>query len=168
MQLSIYKLLSGIIYSIDEVILPGLSSTYVKTQAMAISSSLRNLSARLVALDEILRDQNCTLRDILGKLNKILASSHELLNDAPAMRLREKIEDQVAKKYSTNQPLADENYDLKSLLEEVIENLWELEDRATIRDLKDLHGQIRHFLKQEVETELGLLAPSDIARVSKG
>lgn len=168
MQLFIDQLLEGITYSIDHVILPGLSSPYLRAQAAAISSSLRNLATRLAVLDEILLHQNHSLREIFQDLEKILSSSHELSTDEPSLRLRREVEAQLAKKYDTKRPLADENYDLKSLLEEVIEGLWEIEDRFAIPDLKELHGRIRDFLKQEVKTELGLLVPPDMAQISKG
>ena len=168
MQLFIDQLLEGITYSIDHVILPGLSSPYLRAQAAAISSSLRNLATRLAVLDEILLQQNHSLRDLFQGLEAILRSSHEISTDEASMRLRRKIEAQLAKKYDTQRPFADENYDLKSLLEEVIEGLWEMEERFAMPGLKELHGRIRHFLKQEVETELGLLKPPDMAQISKG
>lgn len=168
MQLFIDQLLEGITHSIDHVILPGLSSPYLRAQAAAISSSLRNLATRLAVIDEILLHQNHSLREIFQGIENLLSSSHELSTDDPSIRLRRKIEAQLARKYGTKRPLADENYDLKSLLEEAIEGLWEMEDRFTIPGLKDLHGRIRHFLKQEVETELGLLKPPDMAQISKG
>ena len=168
MQLFIDQLLKGIIYSLDQVILPGLSSPYLRAQAIAISSSLRNLATRLASLDQVLGYQNHSLKSIFQSLEKIIDSSPELSNDKTSMELKGKIEGQWAKIYDTKQLLADENYDLKLLLEEIIGSLWEIEDRIAIQSLRELHGQIRQFLKQEVETELSLLTPPDMAQVSKG
>lgn len=168
MQLFIDQLLEGITESIDHVILPGLTSPYLRAQTAAISSSLRNLATRLAVLDEVLLQQNRSLRDIFEGLENILRLSHELATDEACMRLRRKVEAQLAKTYDPPRPLAGENTDLKSLLEEVVERLWEMEDRFFVQGLKELHGRIRHFLKQEVETELSLLAPPDMAQISKG
>ena len=168
MQLFINQLLKGIIYSIDQVVLPGLASPYLKAQAIAISSSLTNLTTRLAVLDRILWDQNRLLTDLFQRLEKILNSSHELSQDEISVRVRQKIEGQTAKKYTTEQPITAENHDLKSLLEEVVEGLWEIEDRVTDQSLREVHDEIRQFLKHEVETELSLLTPPDMGRVSKG
>ncbi len=168
MQLSVDQLLKGIIYSVDQLILPGLSSSYLKAQAIAISSSLSNLATRLAASDQILLDQNQSLRVIFQTLEKILISSNDLYKDEDSIELRRKIESQSARTYTTKQPLTEENYDLKLLLEEVIGSLWEIEDRTANAELRKMHDQIRHFLQQEVETELSLLTAPDMGRVSKG
>ena len=168
MQLSVDQLLKGIIYSVDQLILPGLSSSYLKAQAVAISSSLTNLATRLAASDPILLDQNRSLRVIFQTLEKILISSNDLHKDEASIELRRKIETQLAKAYTAKQPLTEENYDLKVLLEEVIGRVWEIEDRTENVELRKMHDQIRHFLHQEVETELSLLTAPDMGRVSKG
>jgi len=168
MQLPIDRLFKGIIYTINGVILPELSSPYARAQTMAIGSTLQNVMVRMASIDKLQLAQNNSLKEIFQRMERILSEHSNVFKEEDATELLGEISQQLQTKYESNNPLADENCALKQMLEKVIEFLWTIKEAGGNETLKELHDSIRHFLKQEVEAELSLLSPIDMAGVSKG
>jgi hypothetical protein len=170
MQLPIDQLLRGIILSLNETILPELSSPYAQVQATAISSILENLIIRILHIHRIQREQNNSLKDIFHRLATIISDYKDSPSKENLRSLLAEINQQERKGKEAELSLEEENFALKLLLEKVIEKLWEIEEHDTqypIEALEEIHKSIRRFLKQEVKTELSLLASANIAEVSK-
>jgi len=167
MQLPLDNLFRGLIYTLSEVVLPEVSSPYVRSQVMAITSILENINLRIKRITTVLEEQNTSLLSIFNRLEDILkgedgARAKELL--AEIHRVREETTPSLS-------GLAENNRLLKGLLEKVIVWLWERGEDSSpslLESLDELHQSIRHFLKQEVATELSLLSPANIVGVSKG
>lgn len=124
------RIFKGIIDTINEAILPEISSPYIKSQAIAIGSILNSMIVKNANIHQRLLEQNNSLKNIFQQLTKILSDYKDYFASEELMKLSKEINQQSQKIYEVTQPLADENNALKLLLEKVIEILWEIDEQV--------------------------------------
>jgi len=91
MNIPIDRLFKGIIDTINEVILPEISSPYIKSQAIAIGSILNSMIVKNANIHQRLLEQNNSLKNIFQQLTKILSDYKDYFASERLMKLSKEI-----------------------------------------------------------------------------
>lgn len=141
--------LSRIAETLDEVITPNLPSTYLRTQATAMGTALRFLSASFARQDAVLKEENVAAEAVLRLMMEALAHADAA---APGRQLESEIR-QTLERSSDAGPL-ERNLQLKGTLVRAIKDLQVLEHRFSSETRKQLDDQLASQLRLGIRRDL--------------
>lgn len=172
MDFPLRNIFEGMIFTLEEVILPELTDRFSSGQASAIILLLKDLAFQLDIRDKLLAEEvGClknTFQEILEGLEKV-KDYHE--NEPPLRVLKENIQSQLDQKIYEGEvyQLEKISYNFNRLLESVIINLAGAERRYNgqpLQIIKEMRRKIRKYLKKHFEIRRALTRTSDLTKLS--
>jgi len=137
--------------TIEQVIVPKLTTGFAFEQAMYIAILLHILAPAVEERGQELREENERMREVLGRVVEVLQGEEALSRNSVRNGLIERLEREL-KKVDVGPPdVSEENYNLKGALVETIRGLDALINDLPRETMSSSRQQIRSVLRQQLD-----------------
>lgn len=167
MQLSVDRLLEGMIHTLEQVVLPDVSSSYVRGQVFAVIDILNNLTGRLEVRSDLLEKDIQEVKEVLENVKRSLSAAEQLKQNESIRTLLSSI-DEALNKESADVPLVEQRKALNALLDDIMVALDGCKEHMDEDKRLEAVESIRTHLRNWIFRELLALKPSMIRKMSKG
>lgn len=137
--------------TIEQVIIPNLTSAFAFEQAVWIATLLHILAPTVEEKSQELTEENERMRGVLGRVLEVLQREEALSQNSVRNRLIERLDRELKKVDVGPTDISEENYNLKGALLESIKGLDALTDDLPTETMSSLRQQIRSALRQQLD-----------------